>query len=1133
MGTSGVMKRSLLSLNTSLSQCRETVALGLKSDSGPLASKLYEIVSERSYGSIGSRTNVFTFDGVRLWNHGRKNSRAVSNCRGFSSTGREQGRGVAMFKNTENKMRFSLHNGYRFGCKAGSPLLGNSIRSVATTTFTEQQEDPAPVPLKKMKDSFLDGTSSSYLEELEERYREDPSSVDTSWASFFRSMDMGVSPEVVAEAYDAWEKGEVSSPLAQAAISNQTIQESQRLLMLVRAYQILGHHAANLDPLGLTKLEERPELDPSFYGFTEEDLDREFFIGIWNQEGFLSEQRPVRTLREILARLRETYCGTIGYEYMHIPHREQCNWIRARIETPEKPTFSQEKKLNILDRLTWSERFESFLNNKYSAAKRFGLEGCESLVPGMKALIDRAAELGTETVVIGMPHRGRLNILANVMRKPMEQVFSEFAGKSPISSSSEAYMGSGDVKYPLGTSFDRPTTSGKMIHLSLLANPSHLEAVNTVCLGKVRARQYFSDDSERVKNMPILMHGDGAFAGQGIVYETLDMSGLPDYTVGGTVHLVVNNQVAFTTDPKKSRSSPYCTDVAKALNAPVFHVNGDDAEAVVRVCELAAEWRNTFHSDVVIDLIGYRRYGHNEIDEPMFTQPLMYQVIRGHKNPQQLYSERLISEGSASKDQIKGISDKVQKELHDKFNLAKDYKPNVSEWLSSVWKGFMSPSQASRIRNTGVPLDLLKEVGTTITSIPEGFTPHRQIAKIYENRRKMILDGEPVDWATAEALAFATLVCEGNHVRLSGQDVERGTFSHRHAVIHDQKTGERYTPLQNVVESQSKSQFTVSNSSLSEYGVLGFELGYALENPNSLVMWEAQFGDFANGAQIIFDQFLSSGEAKWLRQNGLTVLLPHGYDGQGPEHSSARIERFLQMVDEDPYEVPKIDEKQWFTGGHLGSQIQKVNWQVVNATTPSNYFHVLRRQIHRQFRKPLIIFTPKNLLRLPEARSPLQEFDDEADDKYIKGARFKRLIMDEQETDRSPMPPPNPSKKRLVMCSGKVYYEIASERKKRGLENDIAIVRLVQLAPFPFDLVMREIRRYPNAEIVWAQEEPKNMGAYLHVQPRIQRCMEAERQNVPPRIKYAGRPTMSATATGFGQVHATEQSALIDSALTL
>lgn len=949
---------------------------------------------------------------------------------------------------------------------------------------------------------------------------------------------MGVSPEAVAEAYDAWERGEIASPLSAAAVSNQTIQESQRLLLLVRAYQVGGHFAATLDPLGMNQRDLPAELDPAFYGFTEKDLDREFFIGTWNQEGFLSESRPVRTLREILTRLRETYCGAIGYEYMHIPDRDRCNWIRARIETADPPVYSVEKKLNILDRLTWSEMFESFLANKYTAAKRFGLEGCEALIPGMKALIDASADMGTECVVIGMPHRGRLNVLANVMRKPMEQVFAEFAGRKPRrdpnKQEDDTYTGSGDVKYHLGTSYDRPTISGKQIHLSLLANPSHLEAVNTVALGKVRARQYYSNDDARIKNLPILMHGDGAFAGQGIVYETLDMSGLPDYTVGGTIHLVVNNQVAFTTDPRKSRSSPYCTDVAKALHAPVFHVNADDAEAVVRVCELAAEWRATWHSDVVIDLIGYRRHGHNEIDEPMFTQPLMYQRIKRHKNPQQIYVEKLLKEGSVSKEQVRSIGDAVQQRLHDAFETAKDYKPKTSDWLSSVWHGFMSPHQHSRIRNTGVPMDLLQEVGRTITSLPADFVPHRQIAKVYDARRRMIETGQEVDWATAEALAFGTLLCEGNHVRLSGQDVERGTFSHRHAVVHDQKSGNKYTPLGHVFEGQTPGQFTVSNSSLSEYGVLGFELGYSLENPNSLVMWEAQFGDFANGAQIIFDQFISSGEAKWLRQNGLVVLLPHGYDGQGPEHSSGRMERFLQMVDEDPYEPPSIDERHWFTGGHLGSQIQSVNWQVVNATTPANYFHVLRRQIHRQFRKPLIVFTPKNLLRHPQARSPLNEFDDRPDDKGIEGVRFKRVIMDEKATDRSPNPPVDEAVKRLVMCTGKVYYEIAAERAKQGKQDDVAIVRLEQLAPFPFDLVMRELRRYPKAEVLWAQEEPMNMGAYLHVQPRLQRCMEAVgRPDVPMRIGYSGRPSMAATATGFGEVHAHEQSTLITNALDL
>lgn len=984
-----------------------------------------------------------------------------------------------------------------------------------------------------MKDSFLDGTSSSYLEELEERYRVDPQSVDKTWVSFFKSLDMGVTPEQVAEAYDAFEKGQVASPLAAAAVSNQTIQESMRLLLLVRAYQVQGHFAASLDPLGLDERKTPEALDPAFYGFSERDLDREFFLGgSWNMEGFMAENRPVRTLREILTRLKETYCGSIGYEYMHIPDRERCNWLRARIETLEPPQYSVQKKLNILDRLTWSEMFESFLANKYTAAKRFGLEGCEALIPGMKALIDHAADMGAESVVIGMPHRGRLNVLANVMRKPMEQVFSEFAGRKPHKGvEGDTYTGSGDVKYHLGTSYDRPTLSGKRIHLSLLANPSHLEAVDTVCLGKVRAKQYYSDDFTRRANIPILMHGDGAFAGQGIVYETLDMSNLPDYTVGGTIHLIVNNQVAFTTDPRKSRSSPYCTDVAKALNAPVFHVNGDDAEAVVRVCELAAEWRQIWGSDIVIDLVGYRKYGHNEIDEPMFTQPLMYQAIKRHKNPHVLYAEKLVAEGSVTKEQVRQISDAVQQKLHDAFEEAKSYVPNKSDWLSSYWEGFMSPHQHSRIRNTGVPMDLLKEVGYSITTLPSHFHPHRQIAKVYQNRREMVEGKLGVDWGMAEALAFGTLLAEGNHVRLSGQDVERGTFSHRHAVVHDQRTGDKYTPLGHVFRGQKPGQFTVSNSSLSEYGVLGFELGYSIENPNALVIWEAQFGDFANGAQIVFDQFVSSGEAKWLRQTGLTVLLPHGYDGQGPEHSSARMERFLQMVDEDPYRLPAIDESQWFYGGHLGSQIQAINWQIVNCTTPANYFHVLRRQLHRQFRKPLVVFSPKNLLRHPQAKSMLEEFDEMPEDPNILGVRFRRVIMDEGSTDRSPNPPPEPSFKRLVFCTGKVYYELAAERAKQGKNDAVAVVRVEQLAPFPYDLVMRELRRYPNADLVWCQEEPLNMGAYLHVQPRLQACLAAVGKPVPLRIDYAGRPAMASTATGFGEVHAQEQADLVSAAL--
>jgi len=998
-----------------------------------------------------------------------------------------------------------------------------------------------PVALSKLKDSFNDATSVSYLEELEKRFHEDPGSVDRSWGSFFNNLDRGVRGEAIAEAYDAFEKGATQAPMTHAAISNQTIQESMRLILLVRSFQVMGHFAAKLDPLELDKRIPPAELDPAYWGFTERDLDREFFLGNWNQKGFLAEGRPTRTLREMLNRLRETYCSTTGYEYMHIPEREKCNWIREQIETIDPPMYTKKEKLNILDRLAWSEMFETFLAKKYTAAKRFGLEGAESLIPGMKALIDTGADLGVENVVIGMPHRGRLNVLANVVRKPMSQIFSEFSGApQPLASDGHQYTGSGDVKYHLGTSFHRPTANGKRVYLSLMANPSHLEAVNTVVLGKTRAKQYYVNDTHRTKCMPILMHGDGAFSGQGIVYETLDMSGLVDYTVGGCVHMVVNNQVAFTTDPKEGRSSPYCTDVAKSMNAPIFHVNGDDVEAVVRVCQLAAQWRQAWKTDVVVDLVCYRKYGHNEIDEPMFTQPLMYKKVKAHKSCHLVYKEQLLAEDTIHQEEIDAIYHKIDSILNAEFEASKSYVPRPGDWLSSHWEGFKSPAQLSRIRNTGVNMELLKQVGYAVTEFPSDFTPHKQIKKVYEARRNMIDTGEGVDWGMAETLAYATLLSEGNHVRLSGQDVERGTFSHRHALVHDQQDGSRYVPLANVFPGQHPCQFTVSNSSLSEFGVLGFELGYCMENPNSLVLWEAQFGDFANTAQVIFDQFLSSGEAKWLRQAGLVCLLPHGYDGQGPEHSSARLERFLQMCDEHPYQLPEIDEEHWFTGGHLGTQIQNTNWQVVNVTTPANFFHVLRRQVHRQFRKPLIVMSPKALLRHPKCKSQLTEFDDHPDDHGIVGVRFKRLIMDDTgltPKSRGPRPPVEESYKRLVFCSGKVFYELHAEREKQGIDKDnsVALVRLEQLSPFPFDLVMRELRRYPNAEIVWCQEEPMNMGAFQHVTPRIITAMMAEGRELPVggRVKYVGRPPSASTATGYSHVHAQEQAALLKEAFAM
>lgn len=966
----------------------------------------------------------------------------------------------------------------------------------------QQSTAPVPraVPLSRLTDSFLDGTSSVYLEELQRAWEADPQSVDESWDNFFRNF--------------------VGQAATSPGISGQTIQESMRLLLLLRAYQVNGHMKAKLDPLGLEQREIPVELDPALYGFTEADLDREFFLGVWRMSGFLSENRPVQTLRSILTRLEQAYCGTVGYEYMHIADRDKCNWLREKIETVVPSKYGPERRYVMLDRLIWSTQFENFLATKWTAAKRFGLEGAETLIPGMKEMFDRSADMGVESIVIGMSHRGRLNVLANVVRKPLRHIFSEFSsGTKPVEEVG-SYTGTGDVKYHLGTSYDRPTRGGKRIHLSLVANPSHLEAVDPVVVGKTRAKQYYSNDKDRTKNMAVLIHGDGSFAGQGVVYETLHLSALPNYTTGGTIHIVVNNQVAFTTDPKAGRSSQYCTDVAKALNAPIFHVNGDDMEAVVHVCELAAEWRQTFHSDVVVDIVCYRRFGHNEIDEPSFTQPKMYQVIRNHPRALDLYEKQLIESGQLSKEEIDDLHNKVNSILNEEFVNSKEYVSNRRDWLAAYWAGFKSPEQLSRIRNTGVKPEILKNVGKAITSLPETFKPHRAVKRIFDQRAQMIEKGEGVDWAVGEALAFATLLVEGNHVRLSGQDVERGTFSHRHAVLHDQETGERYCPLDHVTMNQNEEMFTVSNSSLSEFGVLGFELGYSMENPNSLVLWEAQFGDFANGAQVIFDQFISSGESKWLRQTGLVVLLPHGYDGQGPEHSSARLERFLQGSDDNPFVIPEMDPT-------LRTQIQQCNWQVVNVTTPANYFHVLRRQIHRDFRKPLIVMSPKNLLRHKDCKSNLSEFDDvQGHPGFDKqGTRFKRLIKD--QNDHSDQ---EEGIDRLILCSGKVYYELDEERK-RVQRKDVAICRIEQLCPFPYDLVQRELKRYPNAEIVWCQEEPMNMGGYHYISLRLLTAMKALGRGTFEDIKYVGRAPSAATATGFNQVHVREQKELVETAL--
>jgi len=985
-----------------------------------------------------------------------------------------------------------------------SPLL--AVRALSTNT-----DSSPPHPF----DSFLTGTSGGYIEDMYHSWVADPNSVHKSWQSVFARMDAGARPGQAFAPPPTINAGATLSTSVVPAggvdlMGGQEAQHMMKVMQLIHAYQMRGHNVSELDPLGMYDADLDgsipPDLELSNYGFTEADLDKEVHLGGMMQSGFLANDRPM-TLRAILARLTETYTGSIGVEYMHIWDHEQVNWIREQIETPTKVEFTKEEKLRMLDRMCWSDHFEGFLANKYSTSKRFGLEGCEVLIVGMKELIDTATENGVESVIMGMPHRGRLNVLANVVRKPMEHIFNEFQGAAPEEMDGDDFSGSGDVKYHLGMSYSRPTNSGGRVHLSLVANPSHLEAVNPVVEGKTRAKQLYTGDTERKRCMSLLLHGDAAFSGQGVVFETMGLSDLHDYTTGGTVHIVVNNQIGFTTDPRSSRSSPYCTDVAKAIQAPIFHVNGDDVEAVARVCKLAALWRQRFHRDVVIDIVCYRKYGHNELDQPMFTQPQMYSQIANMKPTFQKYSEQLIAEGVVTAEEVAALSAGVYKEMGDKLEASRTYSPKMSDWLASNWAGMLPPNVEAKFRDTGVELATLREVGSAITKLPDDFTPHRMIGKIYGARNQMVETGKGIDWALAEQLAWGTLLSEGNHVRISGQDVQRGTFSHRHCVVHDQKEfGRVHAPLKHV--SPSQAQFNACNSSLSEFAVLGFELGYSLENPASLIMWEAQFGDFANTAQCMIDQFIAAGEQKWLRQSGLCMLLPHGYEGQGPEHSSARLERFLQMCDDDEDTMPDLDK--------MGKQarLQSANWQIANVTTPANYFHLLRRQVWRDFRKPLVIMSPKSLLRHRLVKSDVEDF--------LPGTRFQRVLPDTGEglvgSDKV---------RRVVFCTGKVYFDLLAARKDKGVE-DVAITRVEQISPFPFDLVQEEVAKYPGAEVVWCQEEPKNAGAWQYVRPRIK---TAARDLRPLSPIYAGRKAAASTATGYGAWHAKEVEAFLATAL--
>jgi 2-oxoglutarate dehydrogenase E1 component len=967
--------------------------------------------------------------------------------------------------------------------------------------------------------SFLDGGNAAYIGQLQDSYLRDPASLDPSWREFFaaisedgaaiakaaqgprwkqRGWPVASADELVSALDGNWAEVEtrigakLKAEAGAGALLNQddllrATRDSIHALMMIRAYRMRGHLHANLDPLGLEPPKDHEELHPAAYGFTEADYARKIFI-----DGVLGLQYA--TVPEMLKILRRTYCGTIGFEFMHISDPAEKSWLQQRIEGPDKEiTFTKEGKRAILTKLVESEGFERFLDIKYTGTKRFGLDGGEAMVPALEQIIKRGGALGVQDIVFGMAHRGRLNVLSQVMGKPHRAIFNEFKGGSFTPDDVE---GSGDVKYHLGASSDRDFDNNR-VHLSLTANPSHLEIVDPVVLGKVRAKQdQLHDVVERTKVLPLLIHGDAAFAGQGVIAECFGLSGLKGYRTGGSIHFIINNQIGFTTAPRHSRSSPYPSDTAKMIEAPIIHVNGDDPEAVVYAAKIAIEFRQKFHKPVVIDMFCYRRFGHNEGDEPSFTQPVMYKKIRAHKTTLQIYTEKLVAEGVLTDGEVARLQANWWHHLETSMQASQSFTPTKADWLDGRWAGLRAaPSGAEDDRRgrTGVDRARLTEIGLRLTSVPEGFELHRTLRRLIDNRRKMIETGEGIDWAMGEALAFATLVDEGDPVRLSGQDSERGTFSQRHSVLIDQETEARYIPLNNIRDEQA--HFEVINSMLSEEAVLGFEYGYSLAEPNALVLWEAQFGDFANGAQVLFDQFISSGERKWLRMSGLVCLLPHGFEGQGPEHSSARLERYLQLCAED-------------------------NMQVANCTTPANYFHILRRQLKRDIRKPLILMTPKSLLRHKRAVSKLDEF--------AIGASFHRLLLDDAEhaPDGTMSLVEDAKIRRVVLCTGKVYYDLFEEREKRGI-NDIYLLRVEQLYPFPLKALISTLARFKEAGIFWCQEEPKNMGAWNFVDPYLEWVL-GQAGGKTKRPLYAGRPAAASPATGMMSKHVAQLKAFMD-----
>ena len=938
-----------------------------------------------------------------------------------------------------------------------------------------------------MNDTFLNSANAPYVAELYSKFRNDPESVDTTWKDFFNNLneddysvlkDFG-GPEWKERPSSIIDKNYITKVIKSNANYNSeefrvSTLDSIRALRLIRAFRINGHLIADLDPLGISEREYPQELDYKSYGFIESDLEKEIFI-----DGSLGLEKG--KLKNIIKILKETYSASIGVEFLHIQQADQKQWVQERIEeVRNKTNFTNEGKKAIYKRLVESELFEQFLDKKFLGTKRYGIEGGEAMIPGIEQIVKQACLSGIEDIIIGTAHRGRLTLLSSVLEMPYKKILSKFQGS--LNDPNEV-LGSGDVKYHLGVSADREFEK-KKIHLSLTSNPSHLEAVNPVVAGKVRAKQTLAKDKTTDKVIGLLIHGDAAIAGQGVVAETFAMSQLRGFKTGGTIHFVINNQIGFTTMPQYGRSAPYCTEIAKMVQAPIFHVNGDDPEAVVHVCRLATEFRNKFKVDVVVDMFCYRRSGHNEADEPSFTQPLMYKAINKQITTRKKYERKLIENNTLSEEESKDIVDSFKNFLDKEFESTKNYKPNKVDWLEGTWTGLSTATFDARRGKTSVKEKTLINVAKKIHEIPADFNAHRRIKKIYGDRLTSVINGKGIDWATSESLALATLLDEGYGVRISGQDVGRGTFSHRHGVLYDQENENRFVPLRHFQNKQG--YFEIIDSFLSEFGVLGFEYGYSQVDPKTLVIWEAQFGDFANGAQIMIDQFISSGERKWLRMSGLTMLLPHGHEGQGPEHTSGRLERFLQMCAED-------------------------NMQIVNCTSPANYFHVLRRQLHRNFRKPLIIFTPKSTLR---HKSNVSNIED-----YINGSTFHRILTDKLSVKEKR------KNKRLIICSGKIYFELADHIAKNKIKN-LSIIRLEQIYPFPYENFRDELKHYTDAEIIWVQEEPKNMGAWGFVKGRLESVMQ-EAKVKQEKIFYVGRSPAASPAAGSLERHLSNQETII------